>query len=31
VEISIDNVSLQPFTEQQWKSHQDQSIEKVNN
>ncbi|XP_057422152.1 endo-1,4-beta-xylanase 5-like [Lotus japonicus] len=29
VEIWIDNISLQPFTEKQWKSHQDQSIEKA--
>ncbi|QCD88721.1 endo-1 [Vigna unguiculata] len=28
VEIWIDNVSLQPFTEKEWSSHQDQSIEK---
>ncbi|KAM7254051.1 hypothetical protein ACFE04_031733 [Oxalis oulophora] len=27
VEIWIDNISLQPFSEEEWKSHQDQSIE----
>ncbi|KAM5549651.1 endo-1,4-beta-xylanase 5-like [Rosa sericea] len=26
VEISVDSISLQPFTKKQWKSHQDQSI-----
>ncbi|XP_050366316.1 endo-1,4-beta-xylanase 5-like [Argentina anserina] len=26
VEIWVDSISLQPFTKQQWKSHQDQSI-----
>ncbi|KAF9625841.1 hypothetical protein IFM89_027445 [Coptis chinensis] len=29
VEIWADNVSLQPFTKEQWRSHQDQSIEKA--
>jgi hypothetical protein len=29
VEIWIDSVALQPFTEKQWESHQYQSIEKV--
>ncbi|KAI4298569.1 hypothetical protein L6164_032114 [Bauhinia variegata] len=29
VEIWADSVSLQPFTKQQWRSHQDKSIEKV--
>ncbi|KAF1896470.1 hypothetical protein Lal_00034168 [Lupinus albus] len=29
VEIWIDNISLQPFTEKQWSSHQYQSIEKA--
>ncbi|KAK7407637.1 hypothetical protein VNO78_09610 [Psophocarpus tetragonolobus] len=29
VEIWIDNVSLQPFTKNEWRSHQDQSIEKA--
>ncbi|KAH7518113.1 hypothetical protein FEM48_Zijuj09G0136100 [Ziziphus jujuba var. spinosa] len=29
VEIWVDSISLQPFTEQQWRSHQDQSIEKA--
>ncbi|KAL9244739.1 hypothetical protein vseg_018477 [Gypsophila vaccaria] len=29
VEIWVDSVSLQPFTQEEWKSHQDQSIEKV--
>ncbi|KAM7253803.1 hypothetical protein ACFE04_031485 [Oxalis oulophora] len=29
VEIWVDNISLQPFTEKEWKSHQDQSIEKA--
>ncbi|EEF29959.1 Endo-1,4-beta-xylanase C precursor, putative [Ricinus communis] len=28
VEIWVDSISLQPFTEKQWKSHQDHSIEK---
>ncbi|XP_050209754.1 endo-1,4-beta-xylanase 4-like [Mercurialis annua] len=28
VEIWVDSISLQPFTEQEWTSHQDQSIEK---
>ncbi|XP_022942930.1 uncharacterized protein LOC111447814 [Cucurbita moschata] len=28
-EIWIDNVSLQPFTKEQWRSHQDRSINKV--
>ncbi|KAL5988224.1 hypothetical protein ACLOJK_035987 [Asimina triloba] len=28
-EIWVDSVSLQPFTQEQWKSHQDESIEKV--
>ncbi|KAL6195342.1 hypothetical protein ACLB2K_030961 [Fragaria x ananassa] len=28
VEIWVDSVSLQPFTEKEWKSHHDQSIEK---
>ncbi|KAL6213246.1 hypothetical protein ACLB2K_012693 [Fragaria x ananassa] len=28
VEIWVDSISLQPFTEKQWKSHQDQSIAK---
>ncbi|KAJ6905758.1 hypothetical protein NC652_023499 [Populus alba x Populus x berolinensis] len=29
VEVWIDNVSFQPFTTQQWRSHQDKSIEEV--
>ncbi|XP_010691571.3 endo-1,4-beta-xylanase 5 [Beta vulgaris subsp. vulgaris] len=29
IDILVDSVSLQPFTQQEWKSHQDQSIEKV--
>lgn len=29
VEIFVDSISLQPFTEKQWNSHQQQSIEKV--
>ncbi|KAH1158531.1 hypothetical protein GLYMA_11G105100v4 [Glycine max] len=29
VEIWIDNVALQPFTEGEWRSHQDESIEKA--
>ncbi|XP_061342179.1 endo-1,4-beta-xylanase 5-like [Gastrolobium bilobum] len=29
VDIWIDSISLQPFTEKQWRSHQDQSIEKA--
>ncbi|XP_030960786.1 endo-1,4-beta-xylanase 5-like [Quercus lobata] len=29
VEIWVDSISLQPFTQEQWKSHQDQSIEKA--
>lgn len=29
VEIWVDSISLQPFTEEEWKSHQDQSIAKV--
>ncbi|KAI4295770.1 hypothetical protein L6164_035780 [Bauhinia variegata] len=29
VEIWVDSVSLQPFTKQQWRSHQDKSIDKV--
>lgn len=29
VDIWVDSISLQPFTEKQWKSHQDQSINKV--
>ncbi|KAJ6716480.1 HYDROLYZING O-GLYCOSYL COMPOUNDS putative-RELATED [Salix koriyanagi] len=29
VEVWIDNVSFQPFTAQQWRSHQDKSIEEV--
>lgn len=29
-EIWVDNVSLQPFTEEQWRSHQEQRISKVN-
>ncbi|XP_050369336.1 endo-1,4-beta-xylanase 5-like [Argentina anserina] len=28
VDILVDSVSLQPFTEKEWKSHHDQSIEK---
>ncbi|WJX63235.1 endo-1,4-beta-xylanase [Trifolium repens] len=28
-EIWIDNISLQPFTEKEWSSHQEQSIEKA--
>ncbi|KAL7082582.1 hypothetical protein ACP275_14G108500 [Erythranthe tilingii] len=28
VDIWADSISLQPFTQQEWKSHQDQSIEK---
>ncbi|EXC31477.1 Endo-1,4-beta-xylanase C [Morus notabilis] len=29
VDIWVDSVSLQPFTQNQWRSHQDQSIQKV--
>ncbi|XP_047320416.1 endo-1,4-beta-xylanase 5-like [Impatiens glandulifera] len=29
IEIWVDNISLQPFTLQQWRSHIDQSVEKV--
>ncbi|RWR82468.1 Glycoside hydrolase [Cinnamomum micranthum f. kanehirae] len=29
VEIWVDSVSLQPFTQEQWRSHQDESIEKA--
>ncbi|KAI8532657.1 hypothetical protein RHMOL_Rhmol11G0230600 [Rhododendron molle] len=29
VEIWADNISLQPFTEEEWRSHQQQSIEKA--
>ncbi|KAF3435563.1 hypothetical protein FNV43_RR22652 [Rhamnella rubrinervis] len=29
VEIWVDNVSLQPFTKEQWRSHQEQSINKA--
>ncbi|KAM1760595.1 hypothetical protein ACFX12_003453 [Malus domestica] len=29
VEIFVDSISLQPFTQKQWNSHQQQSIEKV--
>ncbi|KAM1349203.1 hypothetical protein PS2_003321 [Malus domestica] len=29
VDIWVDSISLQPFTEKQWKSHQDQSITKI--
>ncbi|XP_038903280.1 endo-1,4-beta-xylanase 5-like [Benincasa hispida] len=29
VEIWVDNVSLQPFTKEQWRSHQEKSINKV--
>ncbi|KAK6241185.1 hypothetical protein SCA6_006574 [Theobroma cacao] len=29
VEIWVDNISLQPFTAKQWRSHQEKSIEKV--
>ncbi|KAF5187356.1 endo-1,4-beta-xylanase-like, partial [Thalictrum thalictroides] len=29
VEIRADSISLQPFTKEQWRSHQDESIEKV--
>ncbi|GAU21685.1 hypothetical protein TSUD_242570 [Trifolium subterraneum] len=29
VEIWIDNISLQPFTEKEWSSHQEQTIEKA--
>ncbi|MED6172722.1 hypothetical protein PIB30_052634 [Stylosanthes scabra] len=29
VEIWVDSVSLQPFTEEEWKSHQDHNIEKA--
>ncbi|PIN15696.1 Endo-1,4-beta-xylanase [Handroanthus impetiginosus] len=28
-QIWVDSISLQPFTHQEWKSHQDQSIEKM--
>ncbi|CAN0920770.1 Endo-1,4-beta-xylanase 5-like [Linum grandiflorum] len=28
-EIRAESISLQPFTEQQWRSHQDQSIQKI--
>ncbi|OUZ99551.1 Glycoside hydrolase [Macleaya cordata] len=29
VEIWVDNVSLQPFSREQWRSHQDERIEKI--
>ncbi|KAK9286518.1 hypothetical protein L1049_014916 [Liquidambar formosana] len=29
VEIWVDNISLRPFTKEEWRSHQDQSIEKT--
>jgi hypothetical protein len=29
VELWVDSVSLQPFTRKQWRSHQDNSIERV--
>uniref|UniRef100_A0A803MC15 GH10 domain-containing protein n=1 Tax=Chenopodium quinoa TaxID=63459 RepID=A0A803MC15_CHEQI len=29
VDIWVDSISLQPFTKEEWRSHQDQSIEKV--
>lgn len=29
VDIRADSISLQPFTQEEWKSHQDLSIEKV--
>ncbi|XP_019074438.2 endo-1,4-beta-xylanase 5-like, partial [Vitis vinifera] len=29
VEIWVDSISLQPFTQEQWKSHQHQSVEKT--
>ncbi|KAJ6896214.1 hypothetical protein NC651_022439 [Populus alba x Populus x berolinensis] len=29
VEIWVDSISLQPFTEKEWRSHQDQSIERT--
>lgn len=29
MEIWADSVSLQPFTKEQWRSHQDKSINKV--
>lgn len=29
IDIWVDSVSLQPFTKEEWRSHQDQSIEKV--
>ncbi|KAJ4980014.1 hypothetical protein NE237_010794 [Protea cynaroides] len=29
VEIWVDSISLQPFTEKQWRTHQDQSVEKA--
>lgn len=29
IDIWADSVSLQPFTQEEWKSHQDLSIEKV--
>lgn len=29
VEIWVDSVSLQPFTQEQWRAHQDEAIEKV--
>ncbi|XP_077215593.1 endo-1,4-beta-xylanase 5-like [Tasmannia lanceolata] len=29
VEIWVDSVSLQPFTEEEWRAHQDESIEKM--
>ncbi|CAK7330163.1 unnamed protein product [Dovyalis caffra] len=29
VEIWVDSISLQPFTEKEWRSHQEQSIEKT--
>jgi hypothetical protein len=31
VEIWADNVSLQPFTKEEWRSHQDNNIERVSN
>ncbi|TXG64101.1 hypothetical protein EZV62_011095 [Acer yangbiense] len=29
IEIWVDSVSLQPFTQEEWRSYQDESIEKV--
>jgi len=29
VELWVDSVSLQPFTKKEWRSHQDNNIERV--